>query len=116
MRFAVSVLLLAAVPSPAWAATSGNDLYEKCNPVSRNDSSLIAIGYCLGFIEATVSVGEVLLVAADARIKVCRPPSANVGQAAELVVKYLKDNPAERPRPAAVLVVKALQQAWPCPK
>jgi hypothetical protein len=44
----------------------------------------------------------------------CTPPSVSAGQATAVACKFARDNPSEWHVPAAYLVIKALQDAWPC--
>jgi len=44
------------------------------------------------------------------------PRGVTKGQYQSIVKKYLNDNPAELHKDADVLVLSALQQAFPCPK
>jgi hypothetical protein len=44
----------------------------------------------------------------------CIPSAAKATQGAEMVCKYLADNPAQTEQSAAALVRQALIAAWPC--
>ena len=44
----------------------------------------------------------------------CIPDAAKATQGADVVCKYLADNPAQRNKSAASLVRQALIAAWPC--
>jgi hypothetical protein len=41
-------------------------------------------------------------------------PAVVAGQARDVVVKYLQENPAHRHEAGATLVMEALHDAWPC--
>jgi hypothetical protein len=41
-------------------------------------------------------------------------PAVLAGQARDVVVKYLQENPAHRHEAGATLVMEALHDAWPC--
>ncbi|OGA05844.1 MAG: hypothetical protein A2W68_08690 [Betaproteobacteria bacterium RIFCSPLOWO2_02_64_14] len=47
-------------------------------------------------------------------LKACLPHYATRQQLADVVTKYLRDNPAERHQPAQFLVLEALATAFPC--
>ena len=49
-------------------------------------------------------------------IKFCFPDMTNQGQLIEIVNNWLNDNPQNGDSNAAILVVKALSDEWPCPK
>ena len=44
----------------------------------------------------------------------CVPKSANIGQVADVVWKYLDEHPAKRHLPGAHLVRESFRAAWPC--
>ena len=47
-------------------------------------------------------------------IKICYPEGVENGQLIRLVLKYIRDHPEQAHEPAAVLVVKAELNAFPC--
>ena len=84
---------------------SGNKLKTECfsdSPVER--------GLCMGYV-----IG----VADNNSFLICAPSGSGgvtVGQFRDIVKKYFDDNPAQLHKDADVLVLSALQQAFPCPK
>jgi hypothetical protein len=89
------------------AFLNGNDLYAYC---TASDNS--KRGICLGYIEGMAdSIGVMQSISAAA--VVCIPPVL-AGQARDVVVKYLQENPAHRHEAGATLVMEALHDAWPC--
>ena len=46
----------------------------------------------------------------------CEPDDATFGQFMVVIMKYLRDNPAELHQPFVRLAVDALAATWPCPK
>jgi hypothetical protein len=66
--------------------------------------------------EAAEFLNEQIRAAENAMSPYCTPDGVIVAQAADLFCKYLKDNPAERQKDAAELLVAALNSAWPCKK
>jgi hypothetical protein len=46
----------------------------------------------------------------------CLPAGVSLGQATDVFCKYLKDNPAERPKDGAYLVGASLKADFPCVK
>ena len=82
---------------------TGNKLKADCD---KSDGSFSA-SYCFGYI----------IGAADANASsICTPSRVTKGQVFDIVKKYLNDNPAQLHKDADVLVLNALQQAFPCPK
>ncbi len=48
------------------------------------------------------------------RRRSCIPENVTNGQVSDVVIKYLRDHPEERHILAAILVVKAMAEAFPC--
>ena len=92
-------------------ALSGNDLLEPCREYEKHNAGQAAAGHktghCMGFISGVVWASP-----DDG----CWPAGANLGQAILIVIKYLKENPAQLHRAAGYLVEETLREAWPCPK
>jgi hypothetical protein len=89
------------------AFLNGNDLYAYCTA-----SENFKRGICLGYIEGLAdSIG--VMQSISAAVVVCFPPVSG-GQARDVVVKYLQENPAHRHEAGATLVMEALHDAWPC--
>ena len=89
------------------AFLNGNDLYAYC---TASDNS--KRGICLGYVEGMAdSIG--LMQTGSAAAVFCIP-RVLAGQARDVVVKYLQENPAHRHETGATLVMEALHDAWPC--
>ena len=77
---------------------------------------------CLGYVEGVADAGEQqALVGANATgastlgiWRWCIPTGAASVQARDIVVNFLRENPAQRHLAAASVVALALQHAWPC--
>ena len=80
----------------------GNSLKESCQ-----STNLYSDAFCLGYV-----IG----VADNNAASICTPVGVTQGQVRDIVKKYLSDNPAQLHRDADILVLNALQQAFPCPK
>jgi hypothetical protein len=46
----------------------------------------------------------------------CFPDAIDTGQIMRIVLKYIREHPEEAHERTAVLLVRALRQAYPCPK
>ena len=105
----LSIVLMLLLGSPARAAVySGNTLLDRCN-----DNENVSWGACLGYITAVSDVlngGDVI-----AGWKACNPKNVTPGQARDIVVRWLEENPKERHYSANSLVAIALSEAFPCP-
>jgi len=109
--FASVLLLLASTSVHAQRVSplTGNDLLKWCESTDDIDRA-----FCLGYI-----IGVTDLDGADGsmfpeRRRSCVAEGANNGQVRDVVVKYLKDRPEERHILAAILIVKAMVQTFPC--
>jgi hypothetical protein len=85
---------------------TGNNLKSDCF----RENGTFNSGFCMGYI-----IG----VADNNSYKICAPGGqggVTQGQFRDIVKKYLNDNPAQLHRDADILVLNALQQAFPCPE
>ena len=102
MKRIALALFLAATPLLASAQfLNGNELLTKCtspDAIQRMD--------CLGYVSG---VTDTL-----ATVTVCPPQGVSRGQVQDMVVQFLSSVPAERHRPADVLVGSLLSSTWPC--
>jgi Rap1a immunity proteins len=97
------LLITLAVTTTAAQAEfiSGNDLLNRLNSEGFADR-----GFALGYIAGVSDALEDILV--------CAPTGSTTGQARDVVWQHLRTNPQSRHQGAALLVVEALQRAWPC--
>lgn len=79
---------------------SGNDLLQKMDG-EFSDRSL-----ALGFVAGVADVWT--------NISVCPPKNVTLGQAHDIVRRYLVDNPQSRHFTAESLAKNALERVWPC--
>jgi hypothetical protein len=84
----------------------GNQLREMCR------QSLPA---CRGYVMGALDQDLLWTFAQKKNDNFCWPPNVDSGQIADVVVKYLDDNPAERHYSAASLALVATMKAFPCP-
>lgn len=104
MRAYLTAALLAFSCSPAAAYFyTGNELWTFC----KNESSSSCLVYILSAVDMHTAAVE------DGKF-FCIPPKVTGGQIEDVVKKYLQDNPADRHKPAAFLVIDALQAVFPC--
>ena len=79
------------------------DWYSK--PSNDIVNAAVSFGYVLGVYDALTGV-----------TMFCPPNNVSQGQVVQVVLKFLNQNPEKLHFSADSLVVKALQQAWPCAK
>jgi len=112
--------------NPAMADTlpsDGTTLLNVCNTTVRmldeqatpSGDSAMEFGYCLGFLEATRNMMMILESVKGNQKTTCFPTTGiNNGQTARIVVKYLKDHPADLNQDKTLLTMLALRDAYPC--
>jgi len=86
---------------------SGADLKKICTSyvdVPSNTSD----GICVGYVVGVMSVMEYINA-------LCLPARSSHAQATLVVQKYLSDHPEKLHLDAEVLVIDAIQEAFPCP-
>lgn len=101
------VILVALVTgSPASAAyfKDGNWLHSNCQRNLGSRESTQCQSYIIGVIDGSDAVNNALY---------CWPENATVGQARDIVKKWLEENPALRTMPGGDIVVSALKEAFP---
>lgn len=116
---AVAVALVGALASGA-AMADGNALLHHCQSalpdLDGNDKNGpdYSEGYCTGVINSVMAL-QGLTNPSLPKTQTCMPkPAIQVGQAARIVVKYMTENPDKLNLDDGVLVLIALQRAYPC--
>lgn len=112
-----TVLILVAIT--AMAEETGNKLLSECKETLNDDSQdFFKSGFCLGFVSATADSMEALNLVVGKYAKkhpYCVPAEVTNGQMVRVIVKSLEAKPADLHLNAYFLVVRALDEAWPCP-
>ncbi|MHA3913877.1 Rap1a/Tai family immunity protein [Halovulum sp. GXIMD14793] len=105
---------------------SGNYMFTACTA----ERASYADGYCLGrttsllqglitdrAIEKMLSSGGDFTGSyreAETAFDVCVPTNATQGQITDVMVKFLKDYPEDRHKDYGILILTAMQEAFPC--
>jgi hypothetical protein len=100
----LSTWLLCSSPVAAGNFTNGNQLLQDC---TNQDSTLFCLDY-------TSAVADALDGNSVNGYDACIPTRVSAGQIKDIVVQYLRLNPAERHFAAAGLVADAISKAFPC--
>jgi hypothetical protein len=114
MAFALCVLSSIVMAQERLPMSNGNGLLSRAEADERTTqgraSGLDAqhSGQWQGFIAGAAWTLD------DFDPKVCLPAAATVGQLSAVVLRYLRQNPAQLHRDSSNLVREALQQAFPC--
>lgn len=106
----MAMALASAVPqSSTIGLIDGNAVMVFCDGDSRGKLA------CTAWLRGTLDMAQV----AQARSGTCEfelPRGVSLDQAQDVIVKWLKDNPAQRHHSAALLALRALGEAFPCPR
>lgn len=92
----------------AGALQNGNGLLQACT--STPTLELACIEYVTG-----VADGALITQAPSSRRTICIPPGVQLGQMKDVVVNDLRAHPEVRQNASGLLVLEALQRAFPCP-
>ena len=96
------------------AFLDGNDLYERLTDYKRETSrSLVSASMAFGFV---VGVADTWNGQAGAKsgYMFCLPKNVKAGQLVDVVLEYLRTNPADRHYSAGSLVQASFDSAFPC--
>lgn len=100
-------LIVALLLFPTAAASgfySGNEIYNMCQGPGKH------LGYIAGVWDTLIAMHEL-----DIAPKVfCSSNDVTLGQAGDVVCRYLERHPEKRHLSASSLVGSALLEAWPC--
>ena len=82
------------------------------DPTAEGDD--FGAAYCVGYIDAAFSF-SVYHEESKRRREVCWPKlELTTGQLVQVVVKYLKEHPADLHEEALLLTIRAFEEAFPC--
>lgn len=103
------------------AMADGNDLLKHCQSAIRyldsdgKDGSGYSTGYCLGVINGVTSLRGLTNPSLPKQSQTCLPlQQVSVLQAARISVKFMTEYPEKLNADDGILVLAALQRAYPC--
>lgn len=119
----LSVAFLSSAFPFGRAATNGpidgNSLLHECSQALaiRDDAKNVTNDayHCAGYVQGARDIGDLFGARPNGGPLWCLPGEVSTEQTIRVVVKYLKENPADLHRPAVALVAVALASAFPCP-
>lgn len=118
-RSVIVALILAGVILPTQPAIagfySGNELQEKCGATAGSRDYYQNTALCFGFV-AGVSGTLSMMSGAGKGYPYCPPQQITLGQATDIVRKYLNEHPEERHLDGITLATVALLNAFKCPR
>lgn len=72
-------------------------------------------GMCLGYLDGVIDTHTSFIIAGSGALGfICIPDKVTKGQARDVVLKYMRDNPEQTHLSASTLVIAALREAFPC--
>ncbi len=109
---------------PTLAFADGNELLKQCGTLvafldgaAADISKDGQVNFCLGFMQGITQTNLVYQKVLNDNAQFCLPARGITdGQAARIVVKYLRDHPEDLHRSEFVLSFWALKEAFPCKK
>jgi hypothetical protein len=113
-----TVIMLTIATGARGGFSSGNDLYANCT--SRGELFTACIDYVKGVLDAGAAEGSYFdsntppHYSTIAGFRWCLP-DITLGQAVDVAIRFLRDNPERRHVGAAGLVAHAMESGWPCP-
>ncbi len=120
---AAAAALVLYVQSAQAADFTGNAFLEleSTNPFA---ASAMVRGFLMGWqgshfvskMVLEVEPGGPSILVRHQRNDLCIPDGVTVGQATDVVVKAMREDPAKRHQDAGILMWSAIRKAWPCPK
>ena len=110
MKLWITAALIALINVSTYPAmahhVTGEELLEYCE--SKNAAEW---GFCSGFIWGAADGHQ---LTSNESASFCSPEDAASDHMGRVVVKYLREHPEKHHEYAAILVVVALIEAWPC--
>ncbi|MGY3437026.1 MULTISPECIES: Rap1a/Tai family immunity protein [unclassified Marinovum] len=101
----VAILVLAISGSPA-SAQDGNFLFRQCT-----NNAVDSKAMCAGFVGGAAGLIPYAPLYSSA---VCLPSGVTYPQMVDVVIAFLRNNPARRHEFASPLIARALAEAFPC--
>tara|TARA_R100000687_G_scaffold25326_2_gene21474 strand:+ start:21840 stop:22214 length:375 start_codon:yes stop_codon:yes gene_type:complete len=104
------------------AFADGNDLLNDCSvlEVPSEDATLnfeygLSLGTCTGMMQGLTNLNKIYEALLGDGALFCTPEQGVTnGEAAKIVLKYLKDNPQKLGQHEVELAVQAFREAFPC--
>jgi hypothetical protein len=107
-----TALALTGIPVPAQAAMTGNELLTYCEAARGSQPFNLCMTYAAGVSHGSITIA----IMEDRQKPFCEPSTVDAGQRADIIAKWLRENPKGRDLPAVGLIIYALMDAYPCEK
>jgi hypothetical protein len=106
---------LLVMPASAQDWMHGNAFYTLCNEASAKPADDWGRLACTAYVKGLYDMAGYLQPANKAGL-VCAPEGVTVAQYFDILIKYVRDNPARRQELTAELMWEAASKSYPCPR
>ncbi|HEX3652932.1 MAG TPA: Rap1a/Tai family immunity protein [Rhizomicrobium sp.] len=103
-------MLSAAYAQHPHGYITGNELMRRCAASAPKDDQVFCVGYVAGVADYLETLRSFM------GVHPCLPPTAELGQAKDVLMAYIDKHPETRDQSGATLAVSAFPQAWKCDK
>ena len=111
----LALFLALPVARAAEGPMNGTRLLEACREaLKENPQNAYRAAYCMAFVDGTLRGWEAGAYVRDGAPNYCLPPTTTLGQLVSVVSGYIEDNPSALAGRAELLVITAVQKAFPC--
>ena len=117
---ALAAMLSTPTTTAAGPAITGNDWLQMCSASLENRKTkkesfefVRCVSYARGLADGLTFMEAVL---GDDKSPFCIPSEVEAQQLVDVSLRYLRENPGIRHRPAAFILADAFAAAWPCAK
>ena len=123
----IALFSLLAVPlsaqTPEFPEDSGNSFLRICSAVEKenrtqteSENVMACLAYVSGFGDGVLVERSFARVNMGRKVSApfCRPSGVEKGQIIRVVLKHIRDNPADAHHSTASLILSALRKAYPC--
>jgi hypothetical protein len=125
LYLAVLTIFLLSISTQALAELDGNELLGYCNSVIKQENgdtlsttelvlAAHCTGYVSGFIDSHAIDSYLFEKNTQKKLLYCLPPNSKIIQFVRVIVKYLNEHPEKLHNGARMLVMEALNEAFPC--
>ena len=112
----IIIMIILVIPTSAMSQDNGNELYQWLNTRGKVESKIgiynsgLADGFVAGVVEASPNICLPIFRGDPSKSEVTR------GQIIDITVRFLESHPEQRHLSAALLVIRAISEKFPCAK
>ncbi|MFZ1741850.1 MAG: Rap1a/Tai family immunity protein [Pontixanthobacter sp.] len=115
IAFAIAVFIAQLPAAGSASFIDGSTLLEKCESRENSATYYQDRSFCMAYVLGAIDQLSLNTTAdKDFVYQICLRESVTSGQLRDVVVKYLRENPADRDSQASFAVWISVRKAWPC--